>query len=863
MLILRHCRLSSEDLITTERVMLRFISGRMEVQSLGFNVWDYSIPEIYGIILGMFIKLGLLECLDITAGELLDFIIDVDRGYMATYYHSFYHAADVTAVLYHFLDSLHASQYLAKADMTVLLLAGLCHDIGHPGLNNLFQVNAETELYKQFGEASVLEKYSCSLAMDLCSKHNIFRNVHKSAEAALPEGHQPTDAGMREAMVKAIMATDMSVHYDMLNNLNMLIEVTTSPVSSPSSSDAETDPEAEDDNEEENAVSPIEKHQQINGSSIVSAMAKKTCIHQHDNDENRDESTEAIPQPDSIPNQQRRVTISSRRRSPSNSSVASTESDCSDVSTRSNSSTQTPHSPECRPSSYLSPELRQVLCQCLLHAADISNAVKPWELCKRWSDLVVQEFFRQGDIEKAQNLPVSPNMDRDMHNQPQISLGFGDFVVQPYFESLAELLPAASELLDTLTANRAQWVVLQKAAAQQTESSHHLQVGPIETPSLSKNAASAPATPTLTTGRRVSVAAGVLTLDESRPTRPPHRRLRHSTNTDPQHHLLRKMKRSLSGRSLSSIHNIHTAPIPRLYLSSSKEPAATAMKKEATQVNKDTPVVAGHLGSSITPSSLPPSLQPSNTSGIDADHHRPTEDPMPIHAGHRLRRRGSLQLEHQNPHHTSIRHEYGDGYVVFSDHDRDISGHLPASTTSSSSPIDAVAVANRQSTPAVMSRNPYTWFSPPGSIGTFSLRSERSGCGPLDANPCMDPLSADPHDTSMGDDHNSKDKSQSSAPVSSEGVPLRKTVDFVPSVSSTSTVSVGEDKQPFRDGFISIATASPVAHDQEVSLVSVDGDGEAKATGAIADQCQTQLRSKDEHYESKVQNSSSGPPVTL
>ncbi|KAG0223809.1 hypothetical protein BGW41_005357 [Actinomortierella wolfii] len=759
MLILRHCRLSSEDLITTERVMLRFISGRMEVQSLGFNVWDYSIPEIYGIILGMFIKLGLLECLDITAGELLDFIIDVDRGYMATYYHSFYHAADVTAVLYHFLDSLHASQYLAKADMTVLLLAGLCHDIGHPGLNNLFQVNAETELYKQFGEASVLEKYSCSLAMDLCSKHNIFRNVHKSTEAALPEGHQPTDAGMREAMVKAIMATDMSVHYDMLNNLNMLIEVTTSPVSSPSSSDAETDPEAEDDNEEENAVSPIEKHQQINGSSIVSAMAKKTCIHQHDNDENRDESTEAIPQPDSIPNQQRRVTISSRRRSPSNSSVASTESDCSDVSTGSNSSTQTPHSPECRPSSYLSPELRQVLCQCLLHAADISNAVKPWELCKRWSDLVVQEFFRQGDIEKAQNLPVSPNMDRDMHNQPQISLGFGDFVVQPYFESLAELLPAASELLDTLTANRAQWVVLQKAAAQLTESSHHLQVGPIETPSLSKNAASAPATPTLTTGRRVS------------------------------------------------------APIPRLYLSSSKEPAATAMKKEATQVNKDTPVVAGHLGSSITPSSLPPSLQPPNTSGIDADHHRPTEDPMPIHAGHRLRRRGSLQLEHQNPHHTSIRHEYGDGYVVFSDHDRDISGHLPASTTSSSSPIDAAAVANRQSTPAVMSRNPYTWFSPPGSIGTFSLRSERSGCGPLDANPCMDPLSADPHDTSMGDDHNT--------------------------------------------------TASPVAHDQEVSLVSVDGDGEAKATGAIADQCQTQLRSKDDHYESKVQNSSSGPPVTL
>lgn len=99
--------------------------------NLDFNVWDHSMPEIYGIILGMFVKLGLVECLNITAGELLDFIIDVDRGYLATFYHSFYHAADVTAVLYHMLLDMNASQYLSKPDMAALLLAGLCHDIGH------------------------------------------------------------------------------------------------------------------------------------------------------------------------------------------------------------------------------------------------------------------------------------------------------------------------------------------------------------------------------------------------------------------------------------------------------------------------------------------------------------------------------------------------------------------------------------------------------------------------------------------------------------------------------------------------------------------------------------------------------------
>ena len=98
---------------------------------LDFNVWDYTVPEIYGYILGMFVRLELVDCLGITSGELLDFIIDVDRGYRATFYHSFYHAADVTAVLYHMLQGMRASQYLSKPDMAALLLAGLCHDIGH------------------------------------------------------------------------------------------------------------------------------------------------------------------------------------------------------------------------------------------------------------------------------------------------------------------------------------------------------------------------------------------------------------------------------------------------------------------------------------------------------------------------------------------------------------------------------------------------------------------------------------------------------------------------------------------------------------------------------------------------------------
>ncbi|KAK3840130.1 MAG: hypothetical protein JOS17DRAFT_677874 [Linnemannia elongata] len=493
MLLLRHCELSSQDLITCERALLRFVSGRSKPVNLDFNVWDYTVPEIYGYILGMFVKFELVECLGVTQDELLDFIIDVDRGYLATFYHSFYHAADVTSVLYHMLQDMQASQYLSKPDMAALLLAGLCHDIGHPGLNNLFQVNAKTDLYKKYGEESVLEKYSCSLAMDLVTKHTLFRNISRSPTAILPEGHHATECGMREAMVKAILATDMSFHYDMLNNLNNLIEATSPPMSS-SGSEADSESESESDSEVQPkkpalVITATRPSLQFTGADEKTRQFKTKSVSMAS-----PLSTSTGPLPPSPIEEQQDGGGQRKRSSSCGSSSSSGSSSSGSSSSRRSLEGYTAHD--------LTPEQRQNLCNCLLHAADVSNAVKPWTICKRWSDLVVQEFFRQGDIEKAQHLPVSPNMDRDQHNQPQISLGFSDFVVQPYFEAFVELLPDASPLMTTLADNRVHWVELQKSN-QQFGYDPYLAVDPLEEPSLARRPSS-PLLSHLPPGRRVS-----------------------------------------------------------------------------------------------------------------------------------------------------------------------------------------------------------------------------------------------------------------------------------------------------------------------------------------------------------------------
>ncbi|KAI8879965.1 HD-domain/PDEase-like protein [Backusella circina FSU 941] len=109
------------------------------------------------------------------------------------------------------------------------------------------------------------------------------------------------------------------------------------------------------------------------------------------------------------------------------------------------------------PQYLLDPSQRLVLSSLLLHAADISNAVRSWTISKQWSDLIIQEFFRQGDAEKMAGLTVSPGMDRNLDTQASISLKFIDFIVKPYFETIAGLLPTASVFLSNLEENAAEW----------------------------------------------------------------------------------------------------------------------------------------------------------------------------------------------------------------------------------------------------------------------------------------------------------------------------------------------------------------------------------------------------------------------
>lgn len=102
-------------------------------------------------------------------------------------------------------------------------------------------------------------------------------------------------------------------------------------------------------------------------------------------------------------------------------------------------------------------ERRRTLLNVVLHASDISNPCKPWELCLEWSNRITSEFFAQGDREKAEGLPVNSNNDRKQGDQAGISLNFIDFIVGPMFVSMRRLLPKVDVCLGNLQKNRCSW----------------------------------------------------------------------------------------------------------------------------------------------------------------------------------------------------------------------------------------------------------------------------------------------------------------------------------------------------------------------------------------------------------------------
>ncbi|CAO3600457.1 unnamed protein product [Absidia cylindrospora] len=407
MLILKHNTLPAHDLFVIERHLVRWIDHKGPKITPEWHVLDLSRTDLYGHLLGIFAHLKVFDTLRITPSQLLDFLVDVDTAYLHTPYHSFYHAADIVMMLYYILMELDGLKQLQSIDMAPLLIAALCHDMGHPGYNNLYQVNFKTSLAQRYNNTSVLENYSVDITFDLLTKHKLFDNVSYE---------------WKDSIKRMILSTDMVYHYELQEKAGALEEIMASTWSDDDDDDDDDDYQNDDSTNSNMIYNGI-------GTNIIGTTKNTNLSNDnYDCDSHDSSDTESLG--------------------------------FSEPPTPTIEQTLDQHFEIHPTTSMLSSSQCHDLCRIILHAADISNTVRPWFISKQWSDLIVQEFFQQGDAEKQAGMNVSPGMDRNESNQATISLKFGDFVVKPYFEALAGVLPKSRVFLTTLAENRLEWMQL-------------------------------------------------------------------------------------------------------------------------------------------------------------------------------------------------------------------------------------------------------------------------------------------------------------------------------------------------------------------------------------------------------------------
>ena len=87
----------------------------------------------------MFIELGLDASLHIDMDIMDDWICAIYCGYLPVPFHNYYHCFCVAQMTYAFIWMLQLKNGLEDLDILALLVAAICHDMNHPGLNNTFQ----------------------------------------------------------------------------------------------------------------------------------------------------------------------------------------------------------------------------------------------------------------------------------------------------------------------------------------------------------------------------------------------------------------------------------------------------------------------------------------------------------------------------------------------------------------------------------------------------------------------------------------------------------------------------------------------------------------------------------------------------
>eukprot|EP01060_Flectonema_neradi_P012910 TRINITY_DN1969_c0_g1_i1.p1 TRINITY_DN1969_c0_g1~~TRINITY_DN1969_c0_g1_i1.p1 ORF type:complete len:393 (+),score=71.13 TRINITY_DN1969_c0_g1_i1:58-1179(+) len=104
---------------------------------------------------------------------------------------------------------------------------------------------------------------------------------------------------------------------------------------------------------------------------------------------------------------------------------------------------------------------RLTILKNIMMMADLNNESRSFEFSQKWGPLVQEEFYKQGDREREEHLPVAPMMERTAQVEKE-QQGFIKYLCLPLYEANAELFPELVVCVDNLKNNIESWKLKEK-----------------------------------------------------------------------------------------------------------------------------------------------------------------------------------------------------------------------------------------------------------------------------------------------------------------------------------------------------------------------------------------------------------------
>lgn len=188
---------------------IKAIISRIDYPDFDIFMLD-SITNAQGSLIT---ALEIVYRLDIVRSEIIDleilnnFINEVIKNYSRTnaYYHNDLHGADVMQTLFTMIirGNMIVKMKLEEASKFAILIGAICHDLRHPGQNNMFHINTRSKIAIRYNDESVLENFHIASLFKLAKsdKLNIFQYFQ-------PEEYRI----IRRRIIEGVLATDMAKH---------------------------------------------------------------------------------------------------------------------------------------------------------------------------------------------------------------------------------------------------------------------------------------------------------------------------------------------------------------------------------------------------------------------------------------------------------------------------------------------------------------------------------------------------------------------------------------------------------------------------------------------------------------------------